>query len=84
MLCLLNKLISLDPTRITCLIFEWDFQNFNPDSWRGKIWNVFDLLNLNLLFLNSKEVNIMQAKSKLNKIMHSTWCEKLPFIPMLK
>ena len=37
MLHLWNKLISLDPTRITHLIFEWDHQNFNPDSWNGKI-----------------------------------------------
>ena len=84
MLRLWNKLISLDPTRITHVIFEWDHQNFNPDSWSGKIWNVFELLNLSDTFLNGTEVNILQAKRKLNMIMHQTWCEKLPFKPKLR
>ena len=56
MLRLWNKLIKLDPTRITCCIFEWDLQNFNSDSWCGKIWNVFDLLNLHDFFENGEEV----------------------------
>ena len=84
MLRLWNKLISLDPTRITRVIFEWDHQNLNPDSWSGKMWNVFDLLNLSDTFLNGTEVNILQAKRKLNMIMHQTWCEKLPFKPKLR
>ena len=53
-------------------------------SWSGKIWNVFDLLNLSDTFLNGTEVNILQAKRKLNMIMHQTWCEKLPFKPKLR
>ena len=29
-------------------------------------------------------VNILQAKRKLNMIMHQSWCEKLPFKPKLR
>ena len=84
MLRLWNKLMKLDHTRITRCIFEWDLQNFNPDSWCGKIWNVFDLLNLHEVFENGQEVNLSNIRSKLEIIMQNTWCEKLAYKPKLR
>ena len=34
-------------------------------------------------FSNDGEVNLAKAKSQLLMIMHSTWCEKLPFKPYI-
>ena len=56
-------------------MFEWDLQNLNSASWYGKIRNVFDLLNLHEVFENEQEVYLSDAKSKLNIIMQSMWCE---------
>ena len=84
MLRLWNKLVKLEPTRITRCIFEWDLQNFNPNSWCGKIWNVFELLNMYNVFENGEEINLIEARNKLSVVMHSIWCEKLAYKPKLR
>ena len=76
MLRLWNKIIKLDPMRITRGIIEWDLQNFNSDYWCGKIWNVFDSFNLHEVFENGEAVHLSDVKSKLNIIMQNMWCEK--------
>ena len=65
-------------------IFEWDLQNLNSDSWCGKIWYVFDLLNLHDVFENGVEVHLSGVKSKFNIIMQSMWCQKLSYKPKLR
>ena len=57
---------------------------FNSDSCCGKIWNVFDLLNLHEIFENGEEVHLSDVKSKLHIIMQSMWCEKLSYKPKLR
>ena len=84
MLRLWNRLIKLDKTRITRCIFEWDLQNFNSESWCGKIWNVFDVLNLHEVFENGEEVNLSHIRSKLDSIIQNIWCEKLAYKPKLR
>ena len=69
MLRLWNKIIKLNPKRITRCIFEWDLQNFNNDSWCGKIWNIFDLLNMHDVFEYGEEVNLSDVENKLNTNM---------------
>ena len=83
MLRLWNRLVKLDHTRITRCIFEWDLQNFNSNSWCGKIWNIFDMLNLYEVFENG-EVNLYDIRSKLKVIMQDTWCENLAYKPKLR
>ena len=84
MLRLWNKLVKLEPTRITRCIFEWDLQNFNPNSWFGKILNVFELLDMYQIFENGEQINLPEAKNKLNIVMQSIWCEKLAYKPKLR
>ena len=64
--------MKLDPVQITRCIFEWDLQSFNLDSWCGKIWNGFNLLNLHEVFENG---DLSDVKSKLNIILQSMWCK---------
>ena len=59
-------------------------QNFNPNSWCGKIWNVFELLNMYNVFENGEEINLIEARNKLSVVMHSIWCEKLAYKPKLR
>ena len=84
MLRLWNKLVKLEPNRITRCILEWDLQNFNPNSWCGKICNVFELLNMYNVFENGQEIHLSDAKNKLSVVMHSVWCEKLAYKPKLR
>jgi len=79
-----NRLIKMNPDRLTRKVFEWDFQLLNSNSWCYKIESIFEKIGLWDFFSNGKEIDLKVAKDLLIDDMNQTWAEKLPYKPKLR
>ena len=80
MLRLWNRLLTLENTRITIHVFDWEYSLHCSDSWSGDIKNILHLIGLNNHYVN----RLNNASSLLMHHMEDEWRVNVSLKPKLR
>ena len=81
MLRLWNRLVTMNPERLTRRIFEWDKQN---RGWCRNIHAIMQSIHCADCFINSESINLNDAKQLLHRIECVQWERDVTNVPKLR
>ena len=85
MLRLWNKLVSLDNTRLTRKLFDFDYSNADlVGNWCSEIREVFQRIDLSELYIHKMHADTNDVKNRLINFHAISWPEKLNYSPKLR
>ena len=80
-----NRIIKMDPNRITKKLFTWDFvKRRSVGSWNSDILKLFSSLNMGNIYHNLMEVNLTLVKEKLLDTQMHQWETNIVQVPKLR
>ena len=83
MLRLWNRLVSMDITRFTRIVFEYDYR-FTGKNWCSDIKTILGQVNLLSSFHDKTPVNLKQVEDRLLEIHKLDWANKIQTLPKLR
>ena len=84
MLRLWNRFLSLDNTRITKHVFNWEYGLQCSDSWSDNVRSILNLIGLNNHYNNRSMVDLNVATTLLNNKMEDEWRVNVSLKPKLR
>ena len=80
-----NRIIKMDPNRITKTVFTWDVvKRRSVGSWNSDILKLFSSLNMGNIYHNLMEVNLTLVKEKLLDTQMHQWETNIVQVPKLR
>ena len=77
-----NRIIKMDPNRITKKVFTWDFvKRRSVGSWNSDILKLFSSLNMGNIYHNLMGVNLTLVKEKLLDTQMHQWETNIVQVP---
>ena len=80
-----NRIIKMDPNRITKTVFTWDFvKRRSVGSWNSDILKLFSSLNMGNIYHNLMGVNLTLVKEKLLDTQMHQWETNIVQVPSVE
>jgi hypothetical protein len=78
-----NRLIQTSDSRLTKLIFEWDF-SLCKNNWCSEMKEILYSINMNEIFDRQEVINLDSLMNELRQQQHSNWFRDLSYKPKLR
>ncbi len=79
-----NRLIDMDDSRLSKIVFKWDVDLGFINSWSKYIESLFTKLDLSEKFINQQPVSINSVWALLHEIFCKNWEDNIKMMPKLR
>lgn len=78
-----NRLIKLDPNRLTKHIFKWDY-DLRLNNWSAEIHTILQSIDCCNIFDSVEEIDLNLARGKLQELQSEQWRKEIENKPKLR
>ena len=79
-----NRLINMEDTRLTKIIFNFDYSTRQGKCWSNETLDIFKTLNIEDLFISKEACNVEYLDTKIESYFCQWWSEQVDNKPKLR